>query len=344
VNLPSRPLGRTGLAVTELGLGTGPLGGFRGRPVDDDAAEATLAAAWDAGIRYFDTAPWYGLGMSEHRVGRFLRSQPRDAYVLSTKVGRLLGRRGSAPGGPAPAHWESALPFDWWYDYSRDGVLRSFEDSLQRLGLERVDVLLIHDLEPGAHGGTDAARERMQELTGGGFAALAALRAEGVVRGVGIGINDAAVVAPFLEQFDLDVVLQAGEYTLLEQRGLEALDACAERGVAVVVGAPFNSGILASEAPEQATFAYDDATDETFARVRRLREIVRSHDASLAAAALRFPLAHPAVATVIAGGARPEEVRENAALVRSELPGELWRELRDAGLVRADAPLPAERA
>jgi D-threo-aldose 1-dehydrogenase len=343
VTLPTRPLGRTGLAVTELGFGSGPLGGFRGRPVDDETAQATLAAAWEVGIRYFDTAPWYGLGASEHRVGRFLRSHRRDEYVLSTKVGRMLGRRGAAPGGSANVHWESSLPFDWWYDYRRDAVLRSFEDSLQRLGLERIDVLLIHDLEPGAHGGEEGARTRLAELDrGGGFEALAELRASGAVQGIGIGVNDSGVVVPFLERFDLDVVLQAGEYTLLEQRALEpALAACAERGVAVVVGAPFNSGLLASAAQQHPTFADGDATADTLGRVRRLRELCARHGVDVAAAALRFPLSHPAVASVIPGAARPDEVRENAGRHASALPEELWSELSGAGLLRADAPTPA---
>jgi D-threo-aldose 1-dehydrogenase len=341
--LPTRTLGRTKLAVTELGLGTGPLGGFAGRPVDDDTAEATLAAAWEAGIRYFDTAPWYGLGMSEHRLGRFLRSRARDEVVLSTKVGRMLGRKGSAPGGPSVSHWESALPFDWWFDYSREAVLRSFEDSLQRLGLGRVDVLLVHDLEPGAHGGQDGVRRAFRELDeGGGFSALVELRDEGVVAGLGIGINDSAVIAPLLERFDLDLVLQAGEYTLLEQRALEALDACAACGVAVVVGAPFNSGLLATRAAEFDPSLYDDATDETFDRVRHLRETLARHGTDMLAAALRFPLAHPAVATVVAGAAHPEEVRENTARLACAIPDELWRDLREEGLLRCGAPTPTE--
>lgn len=340
---PTRVLGRTGLTVTELGLGTGPLGGFRGRPVDDPTADETLAAAWDVGIRYFDTAPWYGLGTSEHRVGRFLASRPRDEFVLSTKVGRLLGRRGSAPGGPRPSHWESALPFDWWFSYSREAVLRSFEDSLQRLGLERVDVLLVHDLEPGALGTDEAARVALRQLDeGGGFDALVGLREQGVVRGLGIGINDSAVIAPFLERFDLDVVLQAGEYTLLDQRALQALDACATRGVAVIIGAPLNSGLLASRDAEPDPSAYEDATEETFSRLRCLRETFARHGVDMVAGALRFPLAHPAVATVIAGAAHPEEVRENATQAAADIPEGLWAELRHKGLLLADAPMPTD--
>jgi D-threo-aldose 1-dehydrogenase len=337
--IPTRTLGRTGLGVTELGLGTGPLGGFSGRPVDDDAAHATLAAAWESGIRYFDTAPWYGLGISELRVGRFLRSVPRDEYVLSTKVGRLLGRRGAAPGGSRPSHWSNPLPFDWWFDYSADAVRRSFEDSLQRLGLDRIDVLLIHDAEPGAHGGDEGAREALRQLDdGGGFEALRRLRDDGVIAGVGIGINDASVVGPFLERFDLDVVLQAGEYTLLDQRALTALDACAAKGAAVVVGAPFNSGLLAQGAHDRPPFAYEDATEATFARVRRLREVFARHAVDLAAGALRFPLAHPAVATVVAGAMRPEEVLANAASLAVSIPDDVWAELREQGLLRTGAP------
>jgi D-threo-aldose 1-dehydrogenase len=338
--LRMRRLGRTGLMVTELGLGTGPIGGFATRPVDDETAQATLSAAWEAGIRLFDTAPWYGLGAAEERLGRFLRSRPREEFVISTKVGRVLDPHGG--GQPATSFWATPLFSDFHFDYSHDGVLRSFEDSLERLGLASVDLLLIHDLEPGTHGGEAGFAKRMAELDeGGGFKALAELREQRVVAGIGIGVGDAAIIPALLERFDLDVLLQAGEWTLLDQRALDtALPACEEAGVAVIEGAVFKSGILASGAVAGAMYDYRPAPEEVLEHVRRLERVCARHGVELGAAALAFPLGHRTVAAVLPGAAHPEEVRKDVALFSQSIPPDLWFELRDEGLIRADAPLP----
>jgi D-threo-aldose 1-dehydrogenase len=328
--------------VTELGLGSGPFGGIGGRVVDDSAAETALAVAWDGGIRYFDTAPWYGLGAAEHHVGRFLRSKPRDEFVVSTKVGRVLNRPRDPGSFRTDTSWGNALPFEWRFDYGRDAVLRSHEDSLQRLGLNRVELLLIHDLDVGVHGGEEAFAERLEELdSGGGFRALAGLRDEGAVAGIGAGLNEAGSVVRLLERFDLDVCLLAGRYTLLEQDALdEALPLCEERGVAVLVGGVFNSGILATGPAPGARYEYEEAPDEVVERVRRLAETCSRHEVELAASALQLPLAHPAVVGVIAGAESPEEVRRNLAHLERPIPARFWAALRDEGLIRADAPIP----
>ena len=341
--IATRELAGTGVLVSELGFGSGPLGGFPGAPVDDATAQATVEAAWDAGIRYFDTAPWYGVGMSEHRVGRVLRSKPRDSFVISTKVGRVLTRP-VAPASYRPSDaWSSGLPFACHFDYGRDGVLRSFEDSLQRLGLNRLDILLVHDLEPAAHGGEEAARSHIEELdAGGGFAALEELRVTGAVGANGAGHNDPDAVTVLLERFDLDVILLAGRYTLLRQDALDrALPACEERRISMIIGGVFNSGILAAAADEDGTFEYAPPSPEIRDRAGRLRAACDRHGVELAAAALRFPLAHPAVASVIPGGANPHQVRQNAERVARPVAAALWSELRDDGLLRRDAPLPA---
>ncbi|MCU1491830.1 MAG: pld1 2 [Acidimicrobiaceae bacterium] len=341
--LETRHVGRSGLVVTELGFGAGPLGGFAGRPVDEASAETTLGAAWDAGIRYFDTSPWYGLGMSEHRVGQFLRGKPRDAFVISTKVGRVLHRPG--PGKASTAtFWTSALPFDAHFDYRHDAILRSYEDSLQRLGLSRVDILFVHDLEPEAHGGDEGFDRRVEELeAGGGFAALEALRTAGEIGAIGAGVNDATAALALVRRFDLDAVLIAGRYTLLEQGALEALlPVCEERKIGVVIGSVFNSGILAGGGAETSTYEGEPAPEEIAERVGQLQHVCSRHGVALGSAALRFPLAHPAVCSVIPGAARPSEVTENARRLHWSIPPALWEELRSSGLIAREAPIPAD--
>jgi D-threo-aldose 1-dehydrogenase len=338
VEIATAPVGRTRLRVTRLGFGGAALGGFD-RSVEDADADSSLAAAWAGGTRYFDTAPWYGLGVSEHRIGRFLRAKQRQEFVLSTKVGRLITRqRGTA----ADHSWKSALPFDWHFDYSYDAVMRSFEDSLQRLGLESVDMLLIHDLELGAHGSAAALAEHTHELDlGGGFKALDQLRTEGMIVAIGLGINESQSVSRLVGRFDLDVILLAGRYTLLDQGALaEALGLCTDQGIAVVIGGPFNSGILVRGPGSRATFDYEPAPDEVVERVRRLRDVCARHGVTLPAAALQFPLAHPAVVSVIPGAATAREVEENISSFRQPIPRLLWEELRAEGLIDAAAPVP----
>jgi D-threo-aldose 1-dehydrogenase len=324
-------LGRSGVAVTEVGFGAAAIGNLF-TPVDDDAALAAVDAAWDAGIRYFDTAPHYGLGLSERRLGAALRHRPRAGYVVSTKVGRLLEPGG--PGGDDLANGfavPAALRRVW--DFSADGVRRSLDASLERLGLDRVDVVYLHDPD-----------EHADEAFGQAYPALEKLRAEGVVGAIGAGMNQTAMLARFLRDTDVDVVLMAGRYTLLEQEGLaEVLPLAAARGASVVVGGAFNSGLLIDPG-EGATYDYAPAPDSVLARARRLQAVTGRHGVPLRAAALRFPAAHPAVASTLVGLRSADEVRDTAAMLRLPVPAPLWADLRAEGLLGAGVPVPDEEA
>lgn len=347
--LPTRPLGRTGLAVTELGMGTAPLGGmYRAVPTRD--AEGALRAAWDAGIRYFDSAPMYGLGKCEHLLGAALRQAGEDGgggWVISTKVGRLM--RHGRPGAPLPpaaprnefdSGWHSGLGFTEVFDYSYDGVMRSYDDSQQRLGLTAIDVLLVHDIGHATHGERQA--HHWQALTsGGGFKALGELRAAGCIRGYGLGVNEWEVVRQALEETDLDCCLLAGRYSLLDQSGHRHLyAACQARGVAVIAAGVFNSGILVSG---DAKFNYVDAPREIVERAAAWRALAAEHGVPLQAAAVQFPLAHPAVATVVVGVRSAQEVSENVAWHAARIPAAFWEAARTQGWIDGDCPLPAGR-
>jgi D-threo-aldose 1-dehydrogenase len=339
-----RRLGRTDVRVTPLGFGSGTLGD-RLEVIPEAQAEATVAAAWEAGVRYFDTAPFYGLGKSEHRVGRILRNQPRDEFVLSTKVGRVLfpAQQAAAPReGALAIRWAGGLPFDLRFDYTGVGIMRSFEDSLQRLGMARVDALLIHDLDLMFHVTEEQWQAEFEQLDGGGgFAALAGLKQAGAIGAIGAGINQLGMIPRFLERFDLDFFLVAVPYTLLDQAVLdEEFPLCAARGAGVVIGAPFASGILATGPRPGASYAYVDAGAEVLERTRRIEAVCQRHGVPLGAAALQFPLGHPSVAAVIPGPNSPEQARQNVAWMRWEIPPALWAELKAAGLLRADAPTP----
>jgi D-threo-aldose 1-dehydrogenase len=285
--------------VTELGLGTAPLAGLY-EPVDDETADAVVERAWELGMRTFDTAPYYGSGLAERRIGAVLRSKPRDDFVLSTKVGRMLR--------PDAAGWDGA-----YFDFSHDAALRSLEESLERLGLDRVDVALVHDPD-----------DHYEEARDGAFRALCRLRDEGVVRAVGVGMNQTALLVRFARETDPDCFLVAGRYTILDRGASgELLPLCEERGIEVMAGGVFNSGILAGGT----TFDYKAAPPEVVASVERLREVCARHRAPLRAAAVQFPLRHPAVTTVLVGCRSPEEVEEDVRLSQFELPGALWDEL-----------------
>jgi D-threo-aldose 1-dehydrogenase len=334
-----RPVGRTGLSVTAFGFGGAHLGELYAR-VPEAAAQATIAAAWDAGVRYFDTSPWYGHGLSEHRLGHRLRQEPRDAFALSTKVGRVYDRpRGAPVVDTSP--WAGGLPFVLRFDYGYDGVMRSYEQSLLRLGLNRVDMLLIHDLDAGYHG-ADGVAARLDELDhGGGYRALLELKAAGEIQAIGAGINDEAMIPRFLERFALDAFLVAMPYTLVEQRALgEAFPLCAERGVGIVIGAPLASGILATGPVPGARYAYAEATPEILAKVRRIQAVCARHGTPLLAAALQFPLHHPLVAAIIPGAVSAQQVTSNLEALRHPIPPDLWAELKGEGLLRQDAPVP----
>jgi D-threo-aldose 1-dehydrogenase len=328
-----RKLGRTAIEVTTLGLGTATMGGNRTR-ITQPTADAIVRAAWDAGVRYVDTAPYYGLGFSERRVGDALREEPRDAWVLSTKVGRLLRPR-TAPGKRADG-WLTPMPFDVEYDYTYDGIMRSFEDSLQRLGLARIDILYVHDLGEYQHG-PEANAPHMKALRDSGRKALDALKSSGAIGAIGLGVNETKVLLDVMGWADWDAFLLAGRYTLLEQGPLDdLLPLCAERGTSIVVGGPLNSGILAG----RDTWNYAPAPEDVRSRARRLGEVCARHRVPLAAAALQFPLAHPVVAAVIPGPRSAEEFNANVALMRTPIPPALWAELRAEKLLRPDAPVP----
>ncbi|WP_108662853.1 aldo/keto reductase [Acuticoccus kandeliae] len=332
-SLPTRELGRTGVDVTVLGLGTAPLGGLLS-DVADEAALGALDAAWEAGVRFVDTAPFYGFGRSERATGDALRVHPRDEYRLSTKVGRLLAPDPNPPG--AENGWVAPLPFRPVYDYGYDAVRRSHEDSLQRLGLERVDILLLHDIGAFTHG--EDHRRHFSDAMSGGLRALRDMKAEGLIGAYGIGVNETEVLMDALDAGEWDCFLLAGRYTLLEQDSLDALlPTCAARGTSIICGGPYNSGLLAGGD----TWNYARAPDALLARRDRLDAICRDHGVPLRAAALQFPLAHPSVACVIPGARTPEEARDNLAQLHTEVPPELWHALRKEGLIREDAPLPA---
>jgi D-threo-aldose 1-dehydrogenase len=335
-----RALGRTGVQVTQLGFGGATIGNLF-EAAGDDQAHATLEAAWQAGLRYYDTAPWYGRGLSELRVGRFLRSQPRADFVLSTKVGRIL----RAPINVSTfdrSPWSGGLPFEVVFDYSYAGIMRAYEDSLQRLSLPRIDLAIIHDLDYGYHAPEVRVDAYLGQLATGGFRALADLRDAGLIRGIGVGINEDGMIPRFLELFDVDFFLVAGRYTLTEQGTVSTeLAQCVERGAGIVIGAVFNSGILATGPVAGAKYNYADPTPEQVDKVRRVQAVCERHDVPLAAAALQFPLGHPAVASVIPGPIRPEFVERNVASFEQPIPAALWEELKAERLLAPDAPVPA---
>jgi D-threo-aldose 1-dehydrogenase len=327
------PKGRS-LAFTRLGLGGAPLGNMH-RALSEVESETTVRAAWAAGLRYFDTAPLYGHGLSEMRIGRALGAEARAEFLVSTKVGRLL--EPCAAGEEAAGIYRQTPPLKARFDYTRDGVLHSFGASLARLGLDRLDVLYVHDLEPRTHGSAVAYEARWRELTdGGGWRALDELRSFGAVAALGLGVNEAAPCERMLAELDPDLFLLAGRYTLLEQAsGL--LAACERRGVGVVIGGPFNSGVLARA---DGTFNYAAAPPEVLTRVERLRAACTRFGVALPAAALQFVAAHPAVVSVIPGGQTPQEVAANAAMMDVAIPAGLWAALRDEGLIDPASPTP----
>jgi D-threo-aldose 1-dehydrogenase len=316
--------------VSSLGLGAAPLGNLYAA-VDEETAEATVSTAWDLGIRWFDTAPHYGLGLSERRLGRALRDRPRDAYVLSTKVGRLLDPVDEPAGDDMASGFAVPATHRRRWDFSADGVRRSLDDSLVRLGLDRVDLVFVHD--PDAHMDW-ALREAVP--------ALLALRDQGVVRAVGVGMNSSAPLARFVAEADVDAVLLAGRYTLLEQTALDdLLPLCDARGVAVLAGGVFNSGLLSRPRPaEDATYDYGVAPPQVLARARRLADVCERHGVPLPQAAVHFPLGHPAVRAILVGVRSPAEIAADVAPAASAPPAGLWADLVAEGLVDPRAPLP----
>lgn len=328
-----------GVNFTELGFGTAPLGNLY-RAISDADAHATLEKAWDIGCRYYDTAPLYGLGLSETRLNRFLRTKKRDDYVLSTKVGRLLEvcppeeRTGIGKFFDTPIRREV-------YDYSHDGVMRSVEHSLERLGVDRIDILFAHDLDIFNHGSEQACEARIDEFMASGYKAVLALRDQGVIKAFGAGINEWQPAQNMAERGDFDLFLLAGRYTLLEQESLETfLPLCQRRGIGIVLGGPYNSGILATGPKPGAFFNYDPAPQDILDRVARIEAVCKTHNVELIEAALRFPLHHPCVVSVIPGGQSAAEVENNSDNLATEIPDALWTDLNSEGLMRGDAPTP----
>ena len=329
-------LGRVALDVTVLGFGTVALGNLF-KPISEAQANDTFAAAWDVGIRYFDTAPLYGHGLGELRTSVGLRQKPRNEYVLSSKVGRLLRPR------PRDAiefgGWVDAAPFELIYDYSYDGTMRAFEDSLQRLALERMEICFIHDIDVFTRGKEQP--EVFRQAMDGCYRALAKLRSEGVLKAIGVGVNEWEVCEAALKQRDFDCFLLAGRYSLLEQEALQSfLPLCLERDVAVVIGGGFNSGILATGSIEGARYNYGPAPASIMERVRQIEAVCRDFDVPLQAAAAQFVPAHPAVASLIIGARSPEQARQMASWFEKPIPAELWDALKATKLIRDDAPTP----
>lgn len=336
--IPKRAIGRTGVEISRIGFGGAPIGDLRRAP-DDAETRALLQSIWDAGIRYFDTAPFYGSGLSERRLGDFLRDKPRDEYVLSTKVGRLLvPDRAWAMQKHGTAR---ALPFRPEFDFTYDGVMRSFETSLQRLGLERIDIVLLHDIGAFSQGERHAETMR-QALAGGGIRALTELRDAGTVRAIGAGVNEGPIISELMDHARFDVFLLANRYTLLDQAVLETLfPRILREGVAIVAGAPLNSGILATGPIPNAVYDYVQASDAMIEKTRRIKELTDRHGTTLIRAALNFPLGHPAITAIIPGFSTPAEFADNLAGYRKAIPEALWSDLRAAGLIDPDAPSPA---
>ena len=335
----TRELGRTGLELTILGLGSAPLGGFRG-PIPEDAALDTVQAAYDAGVKYFDTSPYYGYGRSEHRFGQVLRQIDRESFVLSTKVGRVLNPL--PPGAPRPEDYrDGGLSFTAIYDYSYDGTMRSIEDSYQRLGLPSIDIVFIHDIDLYTHKDPNLVDQYFCVAMEGAYVALDELRSAGVIRAIGGGLNDAESCARFQRAGDFDCMMLAGRYTLLDQRALDdMLPLCEEQCVGVLIAGPFNSGILATGPVAGAKYDYRDASKTVLDKARNINSVCQRHDVALQAAALQFPLGHPCVSAVVPGAIKPTEVDANVAHMAASIPSDLWAELKHEGLVVEAAPIP----
>ena len=338
--VPRRAVARTRLQVSMLGFGTAPLGDLYAH-LDDRTAIATIERALELGINLLDTSPLYGHGLAEHRCGTAIRRVPRDQIVLCTKVGRWMdplhgpGDRSGFIGGQ---------PHRAIVDYSYDGTMRAVEQSLLRLGTDRLDLLLIHDVDIWTHG-TEAIEERFREAMAGAYVALDRLRGEGVVAGIGVGVNEAEMCVRFAQAGSFDVMLLAGRYSLLEQPALtQFLPLAQQRGISVLLGGVFNSGILATGAVSGAKYNYRDAPPEILAKVAKIERVCAVYGIALPTAALHFALGHPAVASVVLGAQSPQEVERNVAALSTDVPAALWTDLKAAHLLDAEAPVPSAGA
>jgi len=329
---------RSPINLSQLGFGGAPLGNLY-RKIEDSDAQATLDAAWDAGIRYFDTAPQYGLGRSEMRVAEALERFDPDQVSLSTKVGRIL--EDCTPEEVTPEAFVDVPQKRIVFDFTYDGIMRSYEDSIARLKTDRIDMLFLHDIDAGTHGRAFEDNNLRQLFREGGYRALSGLREAGKVSAIGAGVNTWQICERLLSEADFDGFLLAGRYTLLEQDPLDTfLPLCIERDVGIILGGPYNSGILATGAIEGARYDYAPAPEEILQRVRALNEVCVAHDTPLIAAALQFPLGHPAVKSVIPGASSPDEVRQNVEIFETPIPDALWSDLKSQGLIRQEAVTP----
>lgn len=343
--LKSRTVTSGGMRLTTMGLGGTGLGNMY-RATDPNVASQTVHAAYQNGLRYFDTAPVYGFGLAETRLGEAIKALPRDEIVISSKVGYDLV---PIPAGEVkPVLWDEAPPFRADFDYSRDGVMRSIEGSLKRLGVDYIDMLAIHDPDEAIHFGPGEdpyARSRFREAMEGAYPALEALRAQGVIKAVGVGINQWQMLSDFVAAGQFDYFLLAGRYTLLEQEPLATLlPLCEKKGTKIVIGGPYNSGILATGAIEGATFNTKPAPGFVLDRVKRIEDVCARHRVPLAAAALQFPLGHPSVVSVIPGARSVAELEQNLAYMRTDIPAALWSDLQSEDLIDKKAPLPTGSA
>jgi D-threo-aldose 1-dehydrogenase len=331
-------LGNGGVTFTELGFGSAPLGNLY-RAISDDDAQAVLTAAWGGGVRYFDTAPLYGYGLSETRLNRFLRGKRREDYVLSSKIGRLL-QVATETTRDGLGKWFDVPARVGIFDYGYDATMRSMEFSLERLGVDRIDIIYAHDLDVFSQGSQAALDQRLGEFMAGGYRALVHLRDQGVIKAFGAGINEWQPCQWLLERGDFDIFLLAGRYTLLEQEALDSfLPMATARGVGVVMGGPYNSGILATGPRPGAFYNYDPAPEDVLRQAGRLEEVCTAHGVRLVDAAFQFALRHPAVVSVIPGGQGVAEMAGNLAAAQAIIPPALWIDLQAQGLLRADAPV-----
>lgn len=332
--LPKATIGRHGLEITKLAFGCVPLGNYP-EPLGEEEAQATVKRAYELGIRYFDVAPLYGHGLAEHRLGAVLRGYEREGFTVSTKVGRLLK---AAPdralkGDPSAGIFADPLPFSLVNDYSHDGIMRSVEDSLQRLGLASLDILHIHNIDPANHA-ADALEELFRKCMSEGYRALERLRDEGVVKALGVGNNSLEMCARFAREGDFDCFMMAGHLHLLDQAAAECfLPECERRGIKILLGSPFASGLLVSKNPQDARYMYGKPSREVLQRLERVRNICAAHGVSMTAAAIQFPLLHPAVATIVPGMRSVAEVEDCVASFNAPVPLALYQELQDEGII-----------
>lgn len=334
-----RTIGQTGVSVTQLGYGSAGIGELATHVSEEDA-QAAMATAWDEGVRFYDTSPWYGRTLSEHRMGHALRSKPREDYVLSTKVGRVFRPAVDLDRVNAD-QWIGGLHFDHVFDYSYDAIMRSYEDSQQRLGLTKIDLLLIHDMDHYHFQTDEKVQAHMEVLFTSGMRALEELKRAGLIGGIGAGINHPGTMNQYMDMVDLDFFLVASPYTLLDQFVYhDEMARASQLGMGFIIGAVLNSGILGTGAVQGAYYNYAPATDDALNRVRKIEAVCSRHDVPLVAAALQFPLGHPDVAAIIPGALNTQQQAANVAAMKLDIPSDFWAELKAEKILADDIPTP----